>query len=259
MNEHSRTQVKLKYNQKKTNTKKHMYRYSIPQRAVSRLLLASGRQSRHIAPLQFVLPSSILIPVQHAQCSIPSITQHRSYTVAVAAADQKAQETEAQHQQRREEEEEEETEEMLQKRNRVAQWLLIVSGMVFAIVVVGGLTRLEEGGLSMVEWKPLGLMPPVGQEEWEAEFERYKQFPEVSYHTISSVVLCTSRVFNSMFSDNPTIIMTHHTTPHPHERNHVFPDNYCSINSTRRSTWTLHSANSSTSSSGSTSTGSSAD
>ena len=57
-------------------------------------------------------------------------------------------------------------------------WLLTLSTLVFAIVAVGGLTRLEEGGLSMVTWKLLGSLPPMNEQEWNAEFDRYKQYPE---------------------------------------------------------------------------------
>ncbi|KAF0975410.1 hypothetical protein FDP41_005404 [Naegleria fowleri] len=63
-------------------------------------------------------------------------------------------------------------------RKAVLVWLSTIGFLVFAIVIVGGLTRLEEGGLSMVDWSPLGSLPPMTPEEWEAEFERYKQFPE---------------------------------------------------------------------------------
>lgn len=58
-------------------------------------------------------------------------------------------------------------------------WLVCTSGLVFAIVVVGGLTRLTESGLSITEWKPVtGAIPPLNQEEWEAEFAKYKDSPE---------------------------------------------------------------------------------
>jgi heme a synthase len=60
----------------------------------------------------------------------------------------------------------------------VKYWLLGCSSLVVSIVVIGGLTRLEEGGLSMVDWKPLGSLPPMNEQEWIDEFERYKQFPE---------------------------------------------------------------------------------
>lgn len=50
--------------------------------------------------------------------------------------------------------------------------------MVFATVVMGGITRLTESGLSMVTWHPVHERPPSNQADWEAEFELYKQFPE---------------------------------------------------------------------------------
>lgn len=60
-----------------------------------------------------------------------------------------------------------------------AYWLICTSGLIFGIVVVGGLTRLTESGLSITEWKPVtGAIPPLNQEEWEAEFAKYKDSPE---------------------------------------------------------------------------------
>lgn len=60
----------------------------------------------------------------------------------------------------------------------VATWLLGTSALVATIVHVGGVTRLTRSGLSMVEWKPLGNLPPLNVRDWEEEFNRYKQFPE---------------------------------------------------------------------------------
>lgn len=61
----------------------------------------------------------------------------------------------------------------------VARWLFAVAGLVAMMVVIGGLTRLTESGLSMVEWKPVtGWLPPLSEAAWLAEFEKYKQFPE---------------------------------------------------------------------------------
>jgi len=61
----------------------------------------------------------------------------------------------------------------------IAWWLLVVALMVFAMVVLGGVTRLTESGLSMVDWKPLlGWLPPMTDADWQAVFERYKQYPE---------------------------------------------------------------------------------
>lgn len=61
----------------------------------------------------------------------------------------------------------------------VAIWLFGLTAMVFAMVVIGGLTRLTQSGLSIVEWRPLtGWLPPQNQADWTALFEQYKQFPE---------------------------------------------------------------------------------
>ncbi|XP_047990342.1 cytochrome c oxidase assembly protein COX15 homolog [Leguminivora glycinivorella] len=63
----------------------------------------------------------------------------------------------------------------------VGYWLLGCSGMVFTAVVLGGVTRLTESGLSMVTWKLLGEKLPTTEAEWEAEFSKYQQFPEYKY------------------------------------------------------------------------------
>ena len=61
----------------------------------------------------------------------------------------------------------------------IIRWLLIVAGLVFAMVVVGGVTRLTRSGLSIVEWKPLmGAIPPITEQSWLAEFAKYQQTPE---------------------------------------------------------------------------------
>jgi len=65
------------------------------------------------------------------------------------------------------------------RQTAVAVWLLVCGAMVYAMVVLGGVTRLTESGLSMVDWRPLmGILPPLGEAEWIAVFERYKQSPE---------------------------------------------------------------------------------
>ena len=64
-------------------------------------------------------------------------------------------------------------------RRAVAAWLLLCAAMVFAMVVVGGVTRLTHSGLSIVEWQPLvGALPPLSQADWEALFARYRETPE---------------------------------------------------------------------------------
>lgn len=61
----------------------------------------------------------------------------------------------------------------------IAVWLLICCIAVFAMVVLGGVTRLTQSGLSMVEWRPImGVIPPLTATEWQDAFEKYQQFPE---------------------------------------------------------------------------------
>jgi len=61
----------------------------------------------------------------------------------------------------------------------IAFWLLTCCGLVFAMVVLGGITRLTGSGLSMVDWRPLlGWLPPLSDGEWQRVFEMYQQSPE---------------------------------------------------------------------------------
>jgi len=64
----------------------------------------------------------------------------------------------------------------------IAWWLLVCCALVFAMVVLGGVTRLTGSGLSMVHWKPIsGVMPPIGETAWEREFAHYRQSPEYAH------------------------------------------------------------------------------
>ncbi len=68
-----------------------------------------------------------------------------------------------------------------QKLNRllVRYWLYLICALVAAMVIVGGATRLTDSGLSITEWKPLlGIFPPLSDQDWLAEFEKYKQIPQ---------------------------------------------------------------------------------
>src|SRR5258708_3642334 len=61
----------------------------------------------------------------------------------------------------------------------VAAWLLVCCAFVFAIVVVGGITRLTHSGLSIVEWQPIvGALPPLDEAGWQETFGKYKRTPE---------------------------------------------------------------------------------
>jgi cytochrome c oxidase assembly protein subunit 15 len=58
-------------------------------------------------------------------------------------------------------------------------WLWLLIGLVFAMVVIGGATRLTGSGLSITEWKPVtGAIPPLSDAQWAAEFEKYRQIPQ---------------------------------------------------------------------------------
>ena len=64
-------------------------------------------------------------------------------------------------------------------RRRVAAWLFLCAALAFAVVLVGGVTRLTRSGLSITEWQPLiGALPPLSQADWEALFAAYRATPE---------------------------------------------------------------------------------
>lgn len=69
---------------------------------------------------------------------------------------------------------------MSQKTNKpVVVWLITGAILVALMVVLGGITRLTNSGLSMVEWKLImGTVPPLTEAEWQSTFEKYQQFPE---------------------------------------------------------------------------------
>ena len=61
----------------------------------------------------------------------------------------------------------------------VGWWLLSCCAVLLTLVMVGGATRLTESGLSIVDWKPVtGVMPPIGEAAWQAEFSRYQSSPQ---------------------------------------------------------------------------------
>jgi len=61
----------------------------------------------------------------------------------------------------------------------ISNWLYCVALLVFIMVIVGGVTRLTESGLSITEWKPItGAIPPMSEAVWQSEFEKYQQIPE---------------------------------------------------------------------------------
>ncbi len=67
----------------------------------------------------------------------------------------------------------------LRNRALLRGWLWIVVLMLFALVMVGGATRLTDSGLSITEWKPIhGIVPPLNDAEWQEEFAKYRETPE---------------------------------------------------------------------------------
>jgi cytochrome c oxidase assembly protein subunit 15 len=62
---------------------------------------------------------------------------------------------------------------------QIALWLFACCALVFAMVVLGGVTRLTGSGLSMVDWHPIsGVVPPLSEAQWQAEFQNYQTSPE---------------------------------------------------------------------------------
>ena len=61
----------------------------------------------------------------------------------------------------------------------VGWWLVACAALVYAMVVVGGVTRLTGSGLSMVRWHPVsGVLPPIAADAWQREFDAYRASPE---------------------------------------------------------------------------------
>ncbi|MSU91425.1 heme A synthase [Rhodobacteraceae bacterium 2CG4] len=64
-------------------------------------------------------------------------------------------------------------------RAAIRAWLLVLFALVVVMIAVGGLTRLTDSGLSITEWRPVtGAIPPLSADDWQAEFDRYRQIPE---------------------------------------------------------------------------------
>ena len=67
----------------------------------------------------------------------------------------------------------------------IARWLFAVAFLVLVMIVVGGVTRLTESGLSITRWEPVtGAIPPLNETDWQIEFDRYRTSPQ--YQQINS-------------------------------------------------------------------------
>jgi len=65
----------------------------------------------------------------------------------------------------------------------IINWLTLIFILVVAMIIIGGITRITDSGLSMVEWRPiLGFLPPLNHQEWERVFDLYKNTPEYTYY-----------------------------------------------------------------------------
>lgn len=78
----------------------------------------------------------------------------------------------------------------------ISRWLFAVAALIIAIVVVGGITRLTESGLSITQWKPIsGIIPPLSDAEWQAEFANYKKIPEFTQFNQSMTLAGFKAIF----------------------------------------------------------------
>ena len=84
----------------------------------------------------------------------------------------------------------------IHRRKALAVWLFAVAAMIVAMIVLGGITRLTQSGLSMVDWRPVtGWLPPFDEATWEEVFARYRAFPEYQKHNLGM----TLAEFKSIF------------------------------------------------------------
>lgn len=80
----------------------------------------------------------------------------------------------------------------------ITGWLAVVCALIFTMVVVGGITRLTESGLSITEWKPIaGALPPLSSADWQSEFSKYQQIPE--YQEINGPAGMTLADFKAIY------------------------------------------------------------
>lgn len=81
-------------------------------------------------------------------------------------------------------------------RRGIRVWLTIIFMLVAAMIVVGGLTRLTDSGLSITEWKPVaGAIPPLTEADWAAEFEKYKTSPEFQLQNSQMEIAAFKSIF----------------------------------------------------------------
>jgi cytochrome c oxidase assembly protein subunit 15 len=78
----------------------------------------------------------------------------------------------------------------------IAVWLFVMCALVFAMVLLGGVTRLTHSGLSMVEWRPfMGALPPLSEAAWQEVFGKYQAFPEYQKINLGMTLAEFKRIF----------------------------------------------------------------
>ncbi len=78
----------------------------------------------------------------------------------------------------------------------IARWLFAVASLILFMVLVGGITRLTESGLSITEWKPVtGAIPPLTDRDWQAEFALYKQSSQYALLNEGMTLEAFKRIF----------------------------------------------------------------
>ncbi|KPP91108.1 MAG: cytochrome c oxidase assembly protein subunit Cox15 [Rhodobacteraceae bacterium HLUCCA08] len=81
-------------------------------------------------------------------------------------------------------------------RRAIRAWLVVLFALVWIMIIVGGLTRLTDSGLSITEWAPLsGAIPPVSAEAWQAEFDAYRAIPEYELQNAGMSLAEFKRIF----------------------------------------------------------------
>ena len=87
----------------------------------------------------------------------------------------------------------------MKNNNYVICWININLIAIFFMILIGGITRLTDAGLSMTSWKPLtGILPPINNDDWEISFNEYKKYPEYqNYLGLDQINDYNSRYMNS--------------------------------------------------------------
>lgn len=85
---------------------------------------------------------------------------------------------------------------MISNKKTIVVWLIICAILVYAMIIIGGYTRLTHSGLSIVEWKPIsGIIPPLTENSWLEEFEQYKLSPEFQIINTTMDILSFKQIF----------------------------------------------------------------